>query len=90
MARRLDATQDFDLALLASQDRRLTQQIATIVYQLGYDGIHYQSRHGSNLENWALFEPFELVLAPSTTIPPDDSNLHNALSLLNLSLDQSL
>ncbi|HEX4229680.1 MAG TPA: RES family NAD+ phosphorylase [Bryobacteraceae bacterium] len=90
MARRLDATHYFDLALLASQDRRLTQQIATIVYQLGYDGIHYQSRHGSNLDNWALFEPFGLDLAPSTLIAPDDSNLHSALRLLNLSLDHSL
>jgi hypothetical protein len=90
MARRLDAIQDFDLALLASQDRRLTQQIATVVYQLGYDGIHYQSRHGSNLDNWALFEPFELDIAPSTLITSDDCNLHSALRLLNLLLDPSL
>lgn len=33
MAKRLNAVQDFDLALLGSQDRRLTQQIATAVYQ---------------------------------------------------------
>jgi hypothetical protein len=90
MARRLEATQDFDLALLGSQDRRLTQQVATVVYQLGYDGIHYQSWHGSNLDNWALFQPFELDLAPSTLIPPDDPNLQSALCLLNLSLDPSL
>jgi hypothetical protein len=87
MAKRLDAAQDFDLALLGSQDRRLTQQVATLAYQLGYDGIYYQSRHGVDLYNWALFEPFELSHATNGPIHPDDPDLKRALALLNLTLN---
>lgn len=88
--RRLDTTQAFDLALLMSQDRALTQQIATIVYQLNYDGIYYQSRHGSELYNWALFEPFELDSIKLLPIEAEDDHLKRALQLLNLSLDLAL
>jgi hypothetical protein len=89
LRRRLEpgASQDFDLALLLSQDRKLTQQVSTIAYQLGYDGIYYQSRHGSNLANWALFEPFQLDSADSVSPTPDNSEFQAALRLLNLTLD---
>ena len=90
MAKRLDAIQDFDLALLGSQDRSLTQQAATLAYQLGYDGIYYQSRHGADLYNWALFEPFELSHATTAPIHPGDPNLKRALALLNLTLNPDL
>jgi hypothetical protein len=82
--------EDFDLAQLMSQERQLTQQIATVAYQLNYDGIYYQSRHGSDLFNWALFEPFELQIAASNSLAADHPIFHTALSLLNLSLDPSL
>lgn len=52
--------QEFDLALLLSQRRQLTQKASTLIEGLRYDGIYYQSRHGSELYNWAIFEPFEL------------------------------
>jgi hypothetical protein len=90
MAKRLDAAQDFDLTLLGSQDRRLTQQIATLAYQLGYGGICYQSRHGADLYNWALFEPFELTHTAAAPIRGDDVNLLHALALLNLTLNPDL
>jgi RES domain len=90
MAKRLDALQDFDLALLGSQNRKLTQQIATLAYQLGYDGIHYQSRHEADLHNWALFEPFELIHQTAVPIHPEDPNLKRALGLLNLTLNPDL
>jgi len=92
LRRRLEpgATQDFDLALLLSQDRKLTQQVSTMAYQLGYDGVHYQSRHGSNLENWAMFEPFELDSAESVSLTVENESFQEALHLLNLRLDQSL
>lgn len=90
MALRIDTTQDFDLSQIASQNRTLTQQIATVVYQLGYDGVYYSSRHGRNLHNWALFEPFELEYAPPILLAPDHPDLILALRLLNLSLDPSL
>ena len=57
----MHAGDEFDLSLLMSQRRRLTQYIARHIYNLGYDGIYYQSRHGTDLRNWALFEPFGLV-----------------------------
>lgn len=84
------ALEDFDLARLMSQDRGLTQQVATIAYQLDYDGIYYQFRHGLDLNNWALFEPFELQYMPPRSLTPDDKDLQNALRILNLSLDMSL
>jgi hypothetical protein len=90
MAKRVGATQDFDLAVLMSQDRKLTQQVATIAYQLDFDGIYYQSRHGSNLGNWALFEPFELDSVQSVSVTADDTSFQAALRLLNLKLDPSL
>jgi RES domain len=90
MTKRFDASQDFDLALLISQDRKLTQRIATIVYQLDYDGVYYQSRHGTDLCNWALFEPFELAQVTSAPISTDDPNLLQALALLNLTLNPHL
>ena len=82
--------QEFDLSQLMSQDRKLTQQIASVVYQLGYEGISYQSRHGRELQNWALFEPFPLVKPSATAILQDNVDFHNALSLLGLSLDTAL
>jgi hypothetical protein len=88
-ARRAEAAEDFDLARLISQDRTLIQQIASIVHDLDFDGIYYHSRHGSNLCNWALFEPFELEYMPSEPITIDDPTLDAALRLLNLSLDRS-
>lgn len=78
------AKQDFDLALLLSQDRKLTQQVATIAYQLGYDGIYYQSRHGTELHNWALFEPFALDLKRPLPIQVEDESFKRALQLLNV------
>lgn len=82
--------QDFDLALLLSQRRALTRRIATLVYRLGYDGIYYQSRHGSDLYNWALFEPFELTSRTSSDLHAEDPDLIEALKRLNLTLNPRL
>lgn len=90
MARRIGAEQDFDLAYIASQDRTLTQEISTIAYHLGFDGIYYQSRHGTDLENWALFEPCEFAFSKSAAIDVEGPEFQQALRLLNLVLDRSL
>ena len=87
--RRTDG-QDFDLALLLSQRRALTRRIATLVYRLGYDGIYYQSRHGADLFNWALFEPFELASQTVLDLQTDDPDLLEALKRLNLTLHPML
>lgn len=87
--RRTDG-QDFDLALLLSQRRALTRRIATLVYRLGYDGIYYQSRHGTDLFNWALFEPFELASQTVLDLHIEDPDLLEALKRLNLTLHPTL
>jgi RES domain len=78
---------DFDLALLVSQHRSLTQKIATHVYELGYDGIFYQSRHGGELVNWAIFEPFGLKGQEHLDISPDDIDFQKALRHFDLTFD---
>jgi hypothetical protein len=87
--RRTDG-QDFDLALLLSQRRALTRRIATLVYRLGYDGIYYQSRHGADLFNWALFEPFELASQTVLDLHTGDPDFLEALKRLNLILHPTL
>lgn len=82
--------QDFDLALLLSQRRALTRRIATLVYRLGYDGIYYQSRHGADLFNWALFEPFDLASQTVLDLHTDDPDLLEALKRLNLTFNPNL
>ncbi len=77
----------FDLALLLSQHRNLTQRAATLVYELGYDGVVYASRHGSDLENWALFEPFSLTEIEIENLALSDESLQTALVRLDLSID---
>ena len=90
LAKRMKSKQDFDLALLMSQDRTLTQQISTHIYQLGYDGIYYPSRHGHDLFNWALFEPFDLQFVSAREVNTDNLDLTTALEHLALRLDASL
>jgi len=29
-----------------------------VVFNNGFDGIHYRPRFGHDVRNWALFEPF--------------------------------
>ncbi len=80
---------DFDLALLMSQDRALTQKIATLIYGLEYEGIYYQSRHGADLGNWAIFEPFNLVDITQSGISPNDVDCLEAMRRLDLNFDPS-
>lgn len=82
--------EDFDLAALMSQQRRLTQQIAALVYELGYDGIRYQSRHGTDLLNWAQFEPYDLRIPDASGLLVEDADFINALHRLNLGLALNL
>ena len=83
----IEAGSDFDLALVISKDRSLTQKIATLVYHLDYDGIHYFSRYGNELTNWAIFEDFDLKDQASSEIQSDDPDFREALARLNLVFD---
>src|SRR5579885_1859003 len=78
---------DFDAAsLFASAPRRLTQLVSREVYSRGFDGIAYVSKYGTDLENWALFEPLRLSEPRSFPIAADDPDLQAALAIHGLRL----
>lgn len=78
---------DIDASTLQSgTPRQLTQQASLVVYREGYDGVHYRSRYGHSIENWALFEPFLLIQSTARLLDEDDPDLHAALSALNIRL----
>jgi hypothetical protein len=84
-------TVDFDLSILMSpKRRRLTQKASTAIYKVGFDGIYYQSRHGADLFNWALFEPFPLKDLSNADLDAADPNFQEALRRLDLNFDDRL
>ena len=56
-------------ALQGSTPRALTQRASRLVFWRGLDGIHYHSKYGHDIWNWALFEPFKLF--PKGPLPID-------------------
>ncbi len=78
----------FDLSDLMSKNRRVSQRVSTQIHAVGdFAGILYQSRHGRDLFNWALFEPFELDGCSSSKLHSDDPAFQKALELLDLAFD---
>jgi hypothetical protein len=78
---------DFDASVLQrSGPRCLTQNASAVVYSKGFNGIRYLSKHGHDIENWALFEPASLDKQLNNDIEPDDLELLEALRLFNLAL----
>ncbi len=77
---------DLDVAILQQgQPRRLTQLASLEVYKSGLNGIYYRSRYGHDLENWAIFEPFDVqVAADAELISEDDPDLLAACAILVL------
>lgn len=59
---------------------------ALVVYREGSDGIHYRSRYGHSIHNWALFEPFMLTPVTTSPIDADDSELLTALAMHGVTL----
>ena len=81
----------FDLSDVMSRDRRISQRASSLVHASGdADGILYPSRHGYNLHNWALFEPFDLNVIGNAEILSDDPDFGKAISLLDLEWDPTL
>jgi hypothetical protein len=70
--------------------RAVEERAATAISALGYSGICYESRHGIDLRNWALFEPFQLQLSESLEISIADADLMEAADRLELSIDPEL
>jgi RES domain len=78
--------QDLDASVLQGPARRITQLASLEVRRHGCDGIYYRSRHGRDLENWALFEPFRIKQATAQEIAIDDPAFLEALRILGLKL----
>ena len=79
-----------DSVLQQGEPRRLTQLASLKVNEAGLDGIYYRSRYGHDLENWALFEPFE-ISSPEIPIAvrPDDVDLQEGCRLLGLKIERT-
>jgi hypothetical protein len=76
---------DFDAAdLQSSHNRKITQRVSRIVYEENYDGILYLSKHGNDLRNWAIFEPFKLTPHGQDPVRPGDPDFLKACELLSL------
>jgi hypothetical protein len=74
--------EDLDASILQkSAPRILTQSVSRIAFNDGLAGIRYLSRHGHDIENWALFEPFQINVLETHPIRGDDPDLQQALQL---------
>jgi hypothetical protein len=86
----LGLTELDDSVLQQGEPRRLTQLASLKVNEAGLNGIYYRSRYGHDLENWALFEPFEISsLKTPLEIRPDDVDLQAACKLLGLQINKT-
>ena len=76
---------DFDASVLQrTAPRILTQFVSRIVFYDDFAGIYYRSKYGHDIENWALFEPFQIEAKGLQTIQPQDPDLQQALLLHGL------
>ena len=76
---------DFDASVLQkTAPRTLTQAVSRIAFNQGLAGIRYLSKHGHDIENWALFEPFQILTLKAQSIRRDDPSLERALQLYSL------
>jgi hypothetical protein len=76
---------DFDASVLQqTAPRILTQFVSRIVFYDDSAGIYYRSKYGHDIENWALFEPFQIEAKGLQTIQPEDPDLQQALLLHGL------
>jgi RES domain len=81
--------EDLDVSVLQQgKPRRLTQLSSLEVYRADLNGIYYRSRYGHDLENWALFEPFQIrVMGKPEAITRADSDLLGACEILQLLIE---
>jgi hypothetical protein len=88
---RAHGIEKLDAAVLKSDDfanRGITRAAAKVARLSGKNGIYYASRHGDDLENWAIFEPWTIrPLSKPQPIAADDPALIKALSLFGLELE---
>jgi hypothetical protein len=76
---------DLDASVLQmTAPRNLTQLVSRVVFSEGLVGIYYRSKYGHDVENWALFEPFQIQVQDPEPIQSDDLDLQRALRLHSL------
>jgi hypothetical protein len=84
---------EFDLSLITSRRRRVTQEAARYVYELAgsgqvFAGVRYLSRLNPAWELWAVFHD-RMVHSPeelSETVREDDPGLVEAASVLGIEI----
>lgn len=77
--------EDLDASVLQkTAPRTLTQFVSRIVFYAGFSGIYYLSKYGHDIENWALFEPFQLNVRDPEGVSVEDRDLQLALRLHSL------
>jgi hypothetical protein len=78
---------DLDASVLQmTAPRNLTQLVSRVVFSERLAGIYYRSKYGHDVENWALFEPFQINVRDSESIRTDDPELQQAFRLHGLRL----
>jgi hypothetical protein len=77
---------DLDASVLQQgQPRRLTQLASLAINRANLAGTYYRSRYGHDLENWALFEPFQIRSRQKpVVIDRNDLDLQAACKILGL------
>jgi len=76
---------DLDASVLQmTAPRGLTQLTSRVVFSKRLAGIYYRSKYGHDVENWAVFEPFQIEVKGSESIRIDDPDLQQALRLYGL------
>lgn len=80
---------DLDASVLQmTAPRNLTQLVSRVVFSEKLAGIYYRSKYGHDVENWALFEPFQIIAQDPEPIRVDDPDLQRALRLHSLKFNQ--
>jgi hypothetical protein len=78
---------DLDASVLQQTAPRILTQLASrIIFNDGVAGIYYRSKYGHDVENWALFEPFQIKVQGSESIRSEDPDLQRALRMHSLKL----
>ncbi len=85
---------DLDAATLRlTAPRAFTQDVSRYVFgqtaggERRWNGLAYLSKHGDDLQNWAIFEPADPEVIDVTEFDRDDADLAAALALHGLQLE---
>jgi hypothetical protein len=80
--------EDLDLSDVFGRDRRLTQAIALLAHEEGFQGIAYTSRFDANFNCWAIFEGAQFEPVDHAPIVVDDEDLLEAMRRFDLRMPE--